>query len=207
MPDFDYDKVLYKYRGFENFEFALDIFINERLYAADFKTLNDPMEGRFRYGKSVYDKQTIREVIMEKADYRILSLSELRNNHLLWSYYAGGHGGFAVGVQIIPDDNLLVKEVNYVEDFHVDVVTPENILTMKHETWQHENEFRVLQRKYNDHSPFVKVRIKELVFGKNTSQQNESKMNLLSELVRKILPDVSILTIKNADIAEWIEAN
>lgn len=43
--------MLYKYRGFNNFEFALDIFVNQRLYAATYKKLNDPMEGRFIYGR------------------------------------------------------------------------------------------------------------------------------------------------------------
>ena len=38
---------LYKFRSFENIEFTLDIIMNERLYCAQHKSLNDPFEGLF----------------------------------------------------------------------------------------------------------------------------------------------------------------
>ena len=41
--------MLYKYRALSNLQFALDIFVNERLHAAAFKSLNDPMEGSYSY--------------------------------------------------------------------------------------------------------------------------------------------------------------
>ncbi|MGB8764645.1 MAG: hypothetical protein WCD07_07625, partial [Burkholderiales bacterium] len=34
--------ILYKYRSFDNYEFLLDILINERLYCSIYKNLNDP---------------------------------------------------------------------------------------------------------------------------------------------------------------------
>jgi hypothetical protein len=37
--------LLYKYRSIANLRFFKDIVINRRLYAAPFRTLNDPMEG------------------------------------------------------------------------------------------------------------------------------------------------------------------
>jgi hypothetical protein len=37
--------VLYKYRSIENWKFLEDIFSNRRLFAATFRSLNDPMEG------------------------------------------------------------------------------------------------------------------------------------------------------------------
>ena len=37
----------YKFRAASQFAFALDIIFNRRLYCADWRTLNDPMEGRF----------------------------------------------------------------------------------------------------------------------------------------------------------------
>ena len=204
MEEFDFDQVLYKYRGFGNIEFALDIFLNERLYAANFRSLNDPMEGRFRYSKVVYDKIKIREVIIEKAEYRILSLSESPNNHLLWSYYAEGHSGFVVGVQIIPSNDIKVRKINYVEDFHLEEVNAENILTMKHETWQHENEFRVLKNNYGELDNFVNVKIKEVIFGKNTAS---GKSELLKNLIHKVLPTVEIRTMSDHEIREWLSEN
>ncbi len=207
MSDYDSNKILYKYRGFSNLEFALDIFLNERLFSADFRNLNDPMEGRFRYSKQIADKNRIREVLIEKSDLGILSLSENADNHLLWSYYAEGHSGFAVGVQIAPDQDITLKKINYVDDFKVDNISAEEILTMKHDTWQHENEFRVLKPKYANGFPFVNVKVKEVIFGKNAKKNNQGKMNMLTDLVKRISPDVGIKTIETNTISEWVRNN
>ena len=40
--------LLYKYRSLENFEYVLDIILNERLHCAPYDDLNDPFEGIFR---------------------------------------------------------------------------------------------------------------------------------------------------------------
>jgi len=37
--------ILYKYRSLEQFEYVLDILLNERLYCSYYKDLNDPLEG------------------------------------------------------------------------------------------------------------------------------------------------------------------
>jgi hypothetical protein len=39
--------LLYKYRSLENFEYILDIILNERLHCAPYEELNDPFEGIF----------------------------------------------------------------------------------------------------------------------------------------------------------------
>lgn len=39
---------LYKFRSLDNIEFTFDILLNERLYCANYKDLNDPFEGIFR---------------------------------------------------------------------------------------------------------------------------------------------------------------
>lgn len=209
MPDFDHNKILYKYRGFGNLEFALDIFLNERLYAADFKSLNDPMEGRFRYSRHIKDRERIKETIIDKSDFRILSLSQDWNNHLLWSYYSEGHSGFVVGVKIKEGQNLTIREVDYVPNFFLreNEINPENILSRKHETWDHENEVRVLQHNYNE-SPFVDVEIKQLIFGRNSESQNKLKVDLLKRLVEKTFGDtVEIITTTHNNVKEWVDGN
>ncbi len=204
MANYDSNKLLYKYRGFNNIEFALDIFLNERLYAADFRSLNDPMEGRFRYSKSIVDKDRINEILIEKTELGILSLSEDANNHLLWSYYAEGHSGFAVGVQIVPNQELFLEQINYVDDFRPPDFDAKSVLTMKHNTWQHENEYRVLKPTYTG-DPFVKIKVKELIFGKNAKKNNEQKMNLLCTLVERLNLDIEIKTIEVNKISEWLK--
>ena len=102
--------MLYKYRGFDNFEFALDIFVNQRLSAATYKKLNDPMEGRFIYGRNFSNRVNINEIVGDKARYMILSLSEKPNNMLMWSYYSEAHAGFVVGVEITQKSIIKIKE-------------------------------------------------------------------------------------------------
>jgi len=113
-------EIYYKYRGLSNLEFALDIFINKRLYAAEFKYLNDPMEGTYIYSEGTLDQNQINSIYQEKISNKICSLSANKNNMLMWSHYADGHRGFVIGIEIVPDENIDVKKVEYVTDLHLD---------------------------------------------------------------------------------------
>lgn len=187
---------LYKYRGFENLEFALDIFINQRLYAADFRTLNDPMEGRFIYSKGMLSRDDLRMIRGSKSEYKILSLSANPNNMLMWSYYAQGHQGFVVGVDII-DDTAQTIPINYVDDLkldhHGDSDLAKQILTKKLKLWDHEQEYRVLVHQY----PFVSVRVKELRFGIDADLR---QMDLLTAIAEKFCPDVLVSQMNRSDL-------
>ena len=56
---------LYKYRSLENLGRILDILLHERLYAANFKNLNDPMEGHYRYSTDV-NKELRTQILDER---------------------------------------------------------------------------------------------------------------------------------------------
>lgn len=56
---------LYKYRSLDNFKFFIDIILNNRLYAAKYKDLNDPMEGQYYYQNGELNK-TIRDRIRKE---------------------------------------------------------------------------------------------------------------------------------------------
>ena len=201
---YDSNITLYKYRGFSNFEFAIDIFLNQRLYAAHFQQLNDPMEGRFRYNRQNIDRYRIDEVIGQKSDYGILSLSATPYNHLLWSYYAEGHSGFVVGLKIKPDQDLVLEEVEYTENFRLndDEIDAKNILLKKHAIWAHEKEYRALKRSYD--GPFVTVEITELIFGKNTSGKQKPKQDIIRQLAEKLCPGIEISTMNTNDIKKGL---
>lgn len=187
--------MLYKYRGFSNLDFALDIFVNSRLYAANFQTLNDPMEGRFIYYQSDFDKYQLKEIRGEKARYNILSLSETPANMLMWSYYAEGHQGFVVGVEI-NDNDVEIESVDYVESLHIDKNAnnlAKSILTKKLELWRHEKEHRV----FKQHDAFVSVKVKELIFGVHT---DERKKQLLSTIAKKFCPSISIKSLDRTSL-------
>lgn len=99
-------EILYKYRSISNFKNFVDIIVNNRLYAANFESLNDPMEGHYFYDKSTLDEKTRKEIYDKKSGLKICSLSKNSNNYLLWSHYAEGYRGVSIGVKLILIDIL-----------------------------------------------------------------------------------------------------
>ena len=74
---------LYKYRPFNIW--ALDIIVNNELYLAYPKELNDPM-----------DCAILIDEKREELPTAICSLSKKNNDYLMWSYYADGHKGLCL---------------------------------------------------------------------------------------------------------------
>lgn len=66
----------YKFRSAHNIEFALDRNLNRRLFCADWKNLNDPMEGMFAYStktKSPEVERVVKGIGNEKQRYKVCS--------------------------------------------------------------------------------------------------------------------------------------
>ena len=193
--------MLYKYRGLSNIEFALDIFVNQRLYAAKFETLNDPMEGIFLYRNCTLELEDLKKIRGAKSEYNILSLSETPNNMLMWSYYSEGHSGFVVGVSI-EDTNASVTPVEYVpnlklEDIHSGMDIAKTVLTRKLDHGKHEEEHRA----FIHQGKYVKVLPKELVFGLKTPTD---KKELLTVIAEKFCPDISVRSIRKSEMDKGV---
>ncbi|MCG7865451.1 MAG: DUF2971 domain-containing protein [Candidatus Thiodiazotropha taylori] len=186
--------MLYKYRSLVDFKFLSDIFINQRLYAASYFTLNDPMEGHYRYYDGRLTNELIRKIKDEKErKLKICSLSRDPNNELMWAHYANGHRGLVVGVEIDkskydlrpieydgPSDVRMAHQNGYRE-------TAIRILSHKLDVWQYEEEERVFVRGEN----FVYAEIKQVIFGRRMSNQDKS---LVSKLVKAVSSETLIET-------------
>ncbi len=182
-------KILYKYRSLENFRNFIDIIVNNRLYAATFKDLNDINEGQYYYHPGFISEEIIERLKQEKNELRICSLSEVNYKELLWAYYANGARGVAIGV-IVDEILYKVKKMNYdgittVKSKDYNDKTAREILSHKTIHWKHEREKRVFTDK-----EFVKVEIKEIITGKGIS---ESDLLLLEKLIPKINPKIKII--------------
>ncbi len=172
----------FKYRTLDNWEFLLDALVNRRLYAARFKTLNDPMEGKFRYRGSEVDYEQLADIKAHKAERRILSLSKSGDNHLLWAYYAGGHAG--VALEVVPrlggGDELF--DMKYEGAPLIDSTLLEHqvrsIFEQKHSSWEHEQEARVLSLR-----DFVDVDIKRVILGQRIPK---ARAELLCTLLERL---------------------
>ncbi|AIW18573.1 DUF2971 domain-containing protein [Vibrio coralliilyticus] len=167
--------ILYKYRDFSSLRFLFDIFLNNRLYAAKYTSLNDPMEGHYLIKPDVSLSSEARNLIKDTKDsYGIVSLSQDDDNQLMWSHYANGHNGIAIGV-IVNESDCSLEPIRYtglseLSNFAQDNPehTAKKILTYKHEFWLYENEHRALVR----YSDFVDVNIVKVIFGRKVSDDD-----------------------------------
>ena len=154
----------YKFRGSDQFDLALDIIFNNRLYCSDWSRLNDPMEGSFVYSHSSTDeadyKSIVQEIIEKKQQIRICSLSRTFDCHLLWAHYASGFDGLAVEVEL-PEDDERIKDVFYRGVFgHLAMKNgldpsqaAHEVLSSKYSEWKYEQEVRILNHGEFFHLP------------------------------------------------------
>ena len=198
-----YTLKLYKFRSLENFKYTADILLNQRLHCATIDSLNDPFEGLFyhifrlpygagRYGIGVMGGKRIKKQShINQHNYlgthNICSLSANMSDVRLWSYYADGHKGIAIELEISEDEEKLHK-VQYndqVKETPVSLLTRgSDILKTKTRHWEHEQEYRIITE---DTFYSVEGAIKAVYTGLRTSQADK-------ELLEKILPpDVPII--------------
>lgn len=177
-------KILYKYKKVDDFKYLLDILLNNRLYAAKYTELNDPMEGYYYYYQNNIGRDLIDNLRNDKAKLRICSLTNDKDNLVMWSHYADNHSGLVIGVEL--NGKYEPKTVNYLQELKlinfVDNHTAEYILTNKLKLWEHEKEQRIII----DDSEYVTVEIKEIILGNKMPRKNR---DLIRAIVSKIKHD------------------
>ena len=182
--------LLYKYRSLVNYKNYVDIILNNRLWASNYKDMNDPMEGHYYYNRGELDEAIVKKLTEDKNSKNICSLSKDKNNILMWSHYADGHKGVVIGVQI--DSNMYdIRPVTYGElpeiknDIYNDQTAIE-ILSRKYVVWEYEKEERVF---VNTGTKYVEVKVAEVITG---SKMNKDERDFIKELTIKINPDINI---------------
>jgi hypothetical protein len=182
--------MLYKYKSLGSFDNFVDIILNERIYAAPYFELNDPMEGLYRYAQGTINKQLIEKIKGKKEKIRICSLSRNCNSTLMWSHYADGHKGVAIGVKVHSCEE--VGKVRYEGMSFVQNAarigsdkTAKNILTCKLDSWVYEEEERV----FVTTGKYAKVMVSEVVLGSRISDKHKS---LVRKLVKSINRSISV---------------
>lgn len=181
--------ILYKFRSLENFQFVLDILVNQRMYAAAFDTMNDPMEGFYTSDEDI-PQTSIEALEQHQNSLRFCSLSKYYNNPLMWAHYGNGCRGVAIGVEFKESDDM--REVIYGSHSHLIASKPttieraKDVLSFKADFWQYEDEIRVFAEKGN----FIPVKVKELIFGERADRTQRS---LLKKIVQAANPSVEII--------------
>jgi hypothetical protein len=193
-------ELLFKYRSLDNWKFLLDILLKQRLFAAAFRSLNDPMEGRYYYYGDEVTKAFRRSVRVSKDYWKICSLSTKPKNTLMWSYYAGGHTGLALGVRVRARAGQCIRPVRYdsevsIGPHHVKLAPRDvalEILSQKQLNWEHESEVRVFS-----HLPFVKIELKRVVLG---CQMSDADQQLIIALARRLAPRAKVQRLLRKDL-------
>jgi Protein of unknown function (DUF2971) len=195
---------LYKYRSTANWQFLEDIVVNRRLYAAPFRDLNDPMEGLlYLFDKDVSTQY--RDAVRSASDeLRVCSLCASRTSSLLWSYYADGHKGVAIGVTVLDQVSPRVdkpEQVTYDMTVNIDqdatkTQSPSEIaklvLKQKLQFWYHEEEYRVFTT-----LPYVPVEVNEIVLGCRILQPDADQIRQLVALVN---PKIAVVQLKPTEL-------
>lgn len=174
------NQTYFKYRSLESWDHVLDILMNERLYAAEFVKLNDPMEGLFRYDPNVADLNLLNRIVEVKKQLRICSLSETPDNHLMWSYYANGHRGICIEVEL--RKNIIARPIDYsgistLQPSHDERYVYE-ILSRKEAFWAHEQEHRVISAAMR-----IPIKIRSVIFGKSITNAHKEILKKLVMLL------------------------
>lgn len=182
--------ILYKYRSLENFKYFIDTILKNRLHAAQYQSLNDPMEGQYYCFAKELGEENIEKLRKEKGkNLRICSLSKTKSDTLMWAHYANGHRGVAIGIKI-DKTKYIVKDVTYdglpTIKQYFNSSTAIEILRHKLESWTYEEEVRVFVKK----KQFIDVRIEKIITGVKMSNQDFS---FISELIRRINPEIEII--------------
>lgn len=186
--------MLYKYRGIKELRYFVDIVLNQRLYAAPYFDLNDPMEGHYLYNKGELDSD-VRELIKgQKEKLRICSLSRVNDNELMWAHYSEGHRGVAIGVELDESKNdvqpVVYDGLPQVGRINVHNSTGREILSHKLEVWGYEEEVRA----FTSGKQYVDVEIKEILLGRSMSTQD---VGFIKKLVGSINSSIEIKSAPN----------
>lgn len=185
---------LYKFKPLTDFEFVADIIINSRLYSADFRTLNDPMEGNVRYGEDV-DKYLIKSIEAAKGAHRVCSLTRHFKNPLLWAHYADGFKGICIEIDVDEtiahcEDVIYTPNIPYVAKgnysynpsyTNIADIMAVSVLSRKFSVWNYEEEVRVLNNSGSEHID-KGITVKSIYLGTNTSE-------MYKEIIRRITPE------------------
>jgi hypothetical protein len=145
----------YKFRPSSQFDYALDIILNHRLYCSDWSKLNDPMEGAFglSFGNNtnIKTKELFEKIGKEKDLLRVCSLSETYDSHLLWAHYASGFSGLAIEIDF-PESHSSIHRISYggvfafmeARNISDPKIAAKKILSSKYREWEYEKEIRII---------------------------------------------------------------
>jgi len=179
------------------FDRELKAIMEPYLWCADFKNLNDPMEGLFdptRRLKKHSRWQTVVDAIIEgKSGIGIASFSDTKHNELMWTHYAGRSSGICVEYRplklmaSLPREARLVRVAYDDKPAFISIGDMSNIpsairkiLSQKKFNWAYEREWRLLSS-LGPTEIKEKAAVKRIYLGTRITEVHKSRLrNMLA---------------------------
>lgn len=172
---------LFKFRPLDRY--VIDCLVTRRLFLASWAALNDAHEAQMFIRAPGFNCHMNPERVsicapellaFDATGARVCSLSRTWTSNLLWSHYADGHMGLAIGLSLPTDlDGIEVLPVEY-NDRLPELVPPVRrdgvvqALRYKSSEWKHEEEVRLVS--FDENRTFLSdVGILDVIFGLRTS--------------------------------------
>ncbi|QEQ96273.1 DUF2971 domain-containing protein [Neptunomonas concharum] len=187
----------YKYKSLDNFEFLLDLLLKERMYAAPYHELNDPMEGVIKIDGTISkEREAEWESLIKET--RLVCFTKSSTNPLMWSHYADGGRGCVVCFELM--DKQIFHKVSYLKKPSITEkdLLPEKalqILQYKDKHWKYEAEYRCLIQ----NESFLPVDIKSITFG---PRADKNKVDMLSHILRLCKPKLGVFKMNDNGLVE-----
>ncbi len=138
---------LYKYLS--NPEWIEKILETEEFYFSDWRKLNDPMEGFFRYFPDYHSREDIDKIVRMKELWKICCFSLTYKEVLMWSHYAKNHEGICVEIDIDDERNnaITFEPIEYIPRIGIlknktPNIDSKQLLSRKIQNWKYEKEIR-----------------------------------------------------------------
>jgi hypothetical protein len=188
---------VYKYRSLADYEVAPElsnqevlrrIFVQNEVWFASPATYNDPFDSRvhLEFEPTVpptVAQRVIADVQREIDSRGVFSVSAKNDDILMWSYYANGHSGICIELEMLQSFFRMVQPISYAEERplvgmrdHKVRQMEDNLLT-KSSMWQHECEWRIFDIKNGPgYRPFAPTLLTGVIFGARISPEDESRV-------------------------------
>ena len=154
---------LYRYRPADRSKIDREInaLTEPYIWCADFHALNDPMEGFYRPSRALRQRSNYDDIVQQIYDRKIrvgiASLSDTKENELMWTHYTGNYSGICIEyyarrfLDALPDNVDLVR-MGYDDspprvsgnDWRARDEGARKIFSQKKYNWAYEREWRVL---------------------------------------------------------------
>lgn len=150
----------FKFRSLKDLDRVLDMIRSNDVWCAEWRKLNDPMEGLYYYEPGAVrrnDQRIVSAIRSGKLGRFVCALSGRFDKAALWAYYADEFRGVALEYDLSGylGDGVIVGPVNYRSgddsfDIHQNAdpqYLADMILMSKIDDWRHEEEIRILSHR------------------------------------------------------------